>query len=137
VRAQADAAAAEGVRALSAAIGTGSGALAGAVVVGPPAGPPRALAEIVRSHTALHTAEGELYRSVVRDACAALGVEAEAVPRKGLVERVADVVGVDLGSVRATVDGLGRTLGPPWRKEQKEAALAAWWGLAHRSLASR
>lgn len=104
----------------------------GAVIVGPAgaAEESRSVADILRSHAAIHRAEGILYRSVVRDAFLALGVEVSTVPRSGLLERVAAAINLDPSAVQAKVDALGRTLGPPWRKEQKEAALAAWWRLS-------
>jgi hypothetical protein len=105
--------------------------LAGAVVVGavPAAGGLQPVDECVRTHTTIHTAEGALYRSVLGDAFGAKGIPVSAVARNDLPEEVALAVGRDAATVQALIADLGKPLGAPWRREQKEAALAAWWGL--------
>jgi hypothetical protein len=105
--------------------------LSGAVVVGAPPSPSglRPVAECVRTHTTIHTAEGALYRSVLWDALCAKGIAVSAVGRDELPEELALAVGRDVAGVRQVVAELGQPLGAPWRREQKEAALAAWWGL--------
>ena len=105
--------------------------LAGAVVVGaaPATGGLAPVPECVRTHTTIHTAEGALYRSVLWDAFGDRGVTVSAVARDELPEEVALALGRDTATVQALVAELGKALGPPWRREQKEAALAAWWGL--------
>jgi hypothetical protein len=112
--------------------------LVGAVVVGPApvagdggggGGGLAPVAECVRTHTTIHTAEGALYRSVLWTAFGAKGIAVSAVPRKELPEEVALAVGRDVDSVQSVIAELGKPLGAPWRREQKEAALAAWWGL--------
>ena len=82
-----------------------------AAVIGDSLEYPGSLADIVKSHNRLHTAEGVLYRRAVVDALHDLGVDCELVPAKLLP--AADAVTV-LGKVP-----------PPWRKEQKDAARAA------------
>jgi hypothetical protein len=105
--------------------------LAGAVVVGaaPASGGLAPVPECVRTHTTIHTAEGALYRSVLWEAFAGKGIAVSAMARDELPEEVALAVGRDTATVQALVADLGKPLGPPWRREQKEAALAAWWGL--------
>ncbi|HEV7758915.1 MAG TPA: hypothetical protein VGO78_07995 [Acidimicrobiales bacterium] len=103
--------------------------LAGAVVVGATPGALLPVAECVRTHTTIHTAEGALYRSVLGDAFAERGVAVSAVARNELPEEVALAVGRDAATIQALVADLGKSLGPPWRREQKEATLAGWWGL--------
>lgn len=73
------------------------------------------LAAVLRSHPLLHLAEGQLAREAV----------AEAATRAGLPVYYLDPKGrLDPAAVERTV-ALGRTAGPPWRKEHKMAALAA------------
>jgi hypothetical protein len=105
--------------------------LTGAVVVGasPAAGGLPPVAECVRTHTTIHTAEGALYRSVLWDAFGSRGVSVSSVPRDELPEEVALALGRDPATVQTLVAELGKALGPPWRREQKEATLAGWWGL--------
>jgi hypothetical protein len=69
-------------------------------------GDPGDLDQILASHPRLHTAEGCFYRDVFREACA---VPVHLVPPSSL----------DASKV-------GKLAGPPWGKDQKLAALAAW-----------
>ena len=69
-------------------------------------GDPGTLEHILAAHPRLHTAEGCLYRDVLREACP---IPVELVPPKSL--EIAQV---------------GKLSGPPWGKDQKLAALAAW-----------
>jgi hypothetical protein len=70
------------------------------------------------SHPAIHTAEGEFFRSVVRAACEDCGLRCDGVKEKELATGVAGIA------------DLGKLLGPPWRADQKFASLAAWLVLA-------
>jgi hypothetical protein len=56
-------------------------------------------------------------------------VSVSAVPHDELPEEVALAVGRDAVGVQTLISQIGKVLGPPWRREQKEAALAGWWGL--------
>jgi hypothetical protein len=64
------------------------------------------LADVLAAHPRLHTAEGNLYRDAFRDACTA---PVHIVPPSSL-----------------DVSTVGKLSGPPWGKDQKLAALAAW-----------
>jgi hypothetical protein len=64
------------------------------------------LAEVLASHPRTHTAEGCFYRDVFRDAC---GIAVQIVPPASL----------DASKV-------GKLASPPWGRDQKLAALAAW-----------
>jgi hypothetical protein len=82
------------------------------------------LARILASHSLLHTAEGDLYRSAVIDAFDRRGVEVEPIARHDLAARAASAIGRP--AARDTlVTALGRSAGPPWRKEHKDATFAA------------
>jgi hypothetical protein len=69
------------------------------------------LADVLASHTRVHTAEGVLYRAALADALHARDIEVTLVPA------------ADLSSA-AALDALGK-VAPPWRREHKDAALAA------------
>jgi hypothetical protein len=69
------------------------------------------LTEILAAHTRLHTAEGVLYRSVIVDALHEHGIDTTLVPPDQLGD---NSVLARLGKVP-----------PPWRREHKDAALAA------------
>lgn len=67
---------------------------------------PGSLEQTLASHPRLHTAEGCFYRDVLRDACRG---HVEIIPPSAL----------DPSTV-------GKLAGPPWGRDQKLAALAAW-----------
>ena len=85
---------------------------------------PDSLAPILASHALVHAAEGELYRDALIDAATDAGVAVHLTPTAALD-------GDDLAPAREHLASLGRELGPPWRREQKDAALAAVAALAH------
>jgi hypothetical protein len=68
------------------------------------------LDEILASHPRIHTAEGCFYRDVVRQACS--------VPVRLFAPSSLDASRV------------GKLAAPPWGKDQKLAALAAWSAIA-------
>jgi len=73
------------------------------------------LDHILASHPRIHTAEGCFYRDVFREAC---GGRARLLPP---------------GSLDPST--IGRLAPPPWGRDQKLAALAAWTALGRRSRA--
>lgn len=88
------------------------------------------LAEILASHPLVHTAEGQLYREALADAAEHRGLPLVRFLQQDLYEEAAKQVGLSEESMRAQLTGLGRALGPPWGKDQKDAAAAAWLALA-------
>ncbi|HSP19559.1 MAG TPA: hypothetical protein VLQ79_08595 [Myxococcaceae bacterium] len=97
----------------------------GASVITGKTAPTTSLAAILRSHAAIHAAEGELYRSVIRCASEDLGLPVLQVPAPELVPRAASALELGRGEVPGFVTDLGRALGPPWTADHKAAALAA------------
>ncbi len=73
---------------------------------------PGTLDAILATHPKLHSAEGVLYRAAIADALAVQGITA-ALVGKG-----------DLGGNEWVLDALGK-VPSPWRKEHKDATLAA------------
>jgi hypothetical protein len=90
------------------------------------------MATVLASHALIHAAEGMLYRAALAEAAARSGL---AVARHAPGEPDAAAVAA-LGTTRAGLDRMltewGRELGPPWRKEHKQAAAAALGELCHR-----
>jgi hypothetical protein len=80
---------------------------------------PDTVAGVLASHSAMHAAEGELYREALADAAEALGIPAVHYRR-----------GAPAGAHADTIAAMGRAAGPPWRAEHKEAAAAALTELA-------
>ncbi|MGO9829778.1 MAG: hypothetical protein ACLPJH_06520 [Myxococcaceae bacterium] len=83
------------------------------------------LGDILRSHPVIHTAEAELFRSALAEACGRHGLAVTGVASKELLQEAARVNGLRAQSLKRRLDELGRALGPPWAIDQKEAALAA------------
>jgi len=91
---------------------------------------PGDLAAIFASHTLLHAAEGELVREALSEAAAAADLPVVRHRQKELLAIAQRVLGLGDDEVRARLARLGQGLGPPWRQEQKDAALAAWLTIA-------
>jgi hypothetical protein len=88
------------------------------------------VAEILASHPLVHSAEGQLYREALAGAAELRGLPLTRYLPQDLYERAAEAVGLGDESLRAQLTGLGRALGSPWQRDQKEAAAAAWLALA-------
>jgi hypothetical protein len=91
---------------------------------------PSDLAAILRSHPLVHTAEGVFYREAIAAAAEKCGLAVVCVPRRELADRFASALRADDAGARGWLDGAGRDLGPPWGRDQKDAAAAAVVALA-------
>ncbi|HEX8950834.1 MAG TPA: hypothetical protein VF945_03265 [Polyangia bacterium] len=91
--------------------------VAAGVVVG---AAPRAstLQTILASHSAIHAAEGALYRAAIARACAALGIRVVEVPARELGARAAGLFGIAVAAVPDHLTAIGRAHGRPWAKDQ-------------------
>jgi hypothetical protein len=87
---------------------------------------PQELAAIFASHTLLHAAEGELVRDALSEAAAAADLPVVRHRQKELAATAERQLGLDGDTLRIRLAALGQAVGPPWRHEQKDAALAAW-----------
>jgi len=88
------------------------------------------LPDILASHPMIHTAEGELFRNALVAAGESCGLRVIGVKERGLYALAATALGAPAERLRSDVDGLGRTLGPPWGQDEKYAALVAWVALS-------
>jgi hypothetical protein len=86
---------------------------------------PDTVAEVVANHSAMHAAEGDLYRDVWADAAAVRRVAVALYPRNDAIGAAARLVGTTTDGLAGALAALGRQLGPPWQKEHREAAAAA------------
>jgi hypothetical protein len=91
--------------------------------------PPGSIAEIVAAHPRIHTAEGLFYRDVLCDAARATGMQVEVLSPKGLEQTAAGAMHVAAARLGELLARAGRAIGPPWSKDQKASALAAWIAL--------
>ena len=88
-----------------------------------------ALEKILASHAMVHTAEGELFREALRAAGRECGLPLAAVRERELFSRGAADLGIPEKRIQERFAEMGRALGPPWRQDQKSAALVAWLAL--------
>jgi len=103
-----------------------------AVLVGP--GMPNwSTDEILAVHVRMHKAEGELFRDVLVAGARACDLELTTLPDKSALEDATKRLGLTRTRLDAHLAALGRAAGPPWGKDQKEAAAAALVALKHAS----
>ena len=94
-------------------------------LVGGNAGPPLSLESILRNHSAVHAAEGALFRNAVRSASEALGLPVAEVRSRELVARAARALGLPPSRVPERLSRMGLEAGRPWSKDQKDGTLVA------------
>jgi len=70
--------------------------------------------------------EGLAVREALRLACLECGLSFVEMDEKTLDEAAAVKLGCSSGEIAAALKALGAAAGKPWRKEQKQACLAAW-----------
>ena len=95
-----------------------------AVLVGDPM-PDWSVDEILAVHFRMHQAEGALFQDVLGAAARACGIKRVAVPIKQLATQARTVFGPRTSRILTQIAMLGKSVGPPWGKDQKEATLAA------------
>src|SRR6266852_5152513 len=83
------------------------------------------LAKILASHALIHAAEGEFFREAFSKACEALDLPVTGFPERNLGQAFQTAFGKAAARMRRQISDLGRSLGPPWTKDQRSAALAA------------
>ena len=83
------------------------------------------LEKILAAHPLIHTAEGEFFRNTVTQACEDLQIHVTAIRQRDLDERAKSTYGKAASEVQGNIESLGKTIGPPWTKDHKTAALAA------------
>jgi hypothetical protein len=82
--------------------------------------------QVGNPHIRAHASEGKLFRTVVEEALRAHGVPCTIFLEKQLSATAAGTLGRDEGAIKRTVAELGKTVGGPWRADEKAAAIAAW-----------
>ena len=86
---------------------------------------PADLHAILASHALIHAAEGEMYRDVLVRAGEHLSLRVTGVRERDVLVR-AKATGRPGAELQRRVAEMGRSLGPPWRQDEKLATLAAW-----------
>lgn len=108
-------------RALEAVPAEIDGEVRGLGLIGEAKSIPTDVAKVLASHALMHAAEGEMYRQALVDAANALDLRVQRIPTHALDTEMDDAL-----------SRLGRALGPPWRKDHKQATLAALAALGYR-----
>ena len=86
--------------------------------------------EILAVHVRMHTAEGELFRDVLVSGAKACNLRLRTLAEKSALDDAAKALGIGRAKLDALLAALGKEAGPPWGKDQKEAAAAALVALA-------
>lgn len=86
----------------------------------------RDLARIGNPHIRAHAAEGILFRRVLDDAARANQVPCRTFAEREFEEILKKELGAKSSSIRKKLDEAARALPPPWRADEKLAAMAAW-----------
>jgi len=81
--------------------------------------------EILAVHFRMHKAEGVLFKDALARAAEACGLRLVGIPEKQLDQHAARALAGPASRVKQTIASLGKSVGPPWGKDQKDAALAA------------
>jgi hypothetical protein len=84
------------------------------------------LEKILQSHALIHTADGELFREVLRSASARCGLQITCSKERGLLEQCTEAFSLKAPELLRRVTELGRSFGSPWTQDEKFATLAAW-----------
>jgi hypothetical protein len=94
------------------------------------------LPQILASHALIHTADGELFRGALLQACARCELAQTTMKERELLTRASEILRSKPKVLVRRIADLGRALGPPWTQDEKFASLAAWIALASPALNS-
>jgi hypothetical protein len=83
-------------------------------------------AKIGNPHIRAHAHEGRLFRVVVEDALRSHGIECDVIVEKQLATKAAADLQRPDAEIKRALAAFGKTIGGPWRAEEKAAATAAW-----------
>jgi hypothetical protein len=90
----------------------------------------RNLEKIGSTHIRAHAAEGVLFREVLEFAAAANKLSSRRFDERSLEMTAELELKLPLAIIRARLAEMGRSVGSPWRADEKAAAIAAWLVLA-------
>lgn len=90
---------------------------------------PKNLADVLRSHPMIHTAEGALFQQAIVSACEECGLAPLYARERDVWPNAASALGVKESSLRKQVDSLRKSVGAPWGTDQKTASAFALFTL--------
>jgi hypothetical protein len=99
--------------------------------------PDLSVAQIVAVHARMHQAEGELFRSALVRGAERAGLAVTGIREKELEAHAGRAIDLAPAERSARLAEAGKRAGPPWARDQKEAALAAWIALRAAGPAAR
>lgn len=88
------------------------------------------LAATLASHTMIHTAEGDFFRDALKKACECCGLAVSPIKEKQVWDQAVTSLRISREELERRISELGRSIGPPWRQDEKLSALAGWIVLA-------
>ncbi len=94
------------------------------VLVGSPM-PDWSVEEILAVHFRMHKAEGALFREALVRSARACELRLVAIPEKQLMTHASRALGIPVSDLEERMTTIGKPVGSPWGKDQKDAALAA------------
>jgi len=103
-----------------------------AVLVGNPM-PDWTVEQILAVHFRMHKAEGVLFRDVLARAAEDCGLKLVAIPEKQLTEHAERALNTPSSTLAKQIARLGKSVGAPWGKDQKDATLSALVALKTRA----
>jgi hypothetical protein len=92
--------------------------------------PPWTTEEILAVHFRMHKAEGELFRQALAAGAQACGLALTTLPDAAAREAAARALALPRQALDRMLAALGEQAGPPWGRDQKDAAAAALVALA-------
>ena len=95
---------------------------AAGLVVGSDTNPER----IKNDHIRAHALEGRLFRTALADALTAHGLGCSVIVEREAYGKAAPSLALSEDKLKRAIAELGRSVGGPWRADEKMAALAAW-----------
>lgn len=84
------------------------------------------LASTLASHTMIHTAEGDFYRDALKKACEYSGLAVSPIKEKQVWDHAAACLRIPREDLERRVGEMGKSIGPPWRQDEKLCAIAGW-----------
>jgi hypothetical protein len=88
------------------------------------------LEKIFASHALIHTADGELFRDAIRDACEKCKLPVAALKEREIFDAASRSLRLEPDVLKRRIATMGKALGPPWSQDEKLSLLAAWISLA-------
>jgi hypothetical protein len=87
-------------------------------------------AKVGNPHIRAHASEGRLFRTVLESALRCHGVACEVIVEKQLAAKATAGLKRRDAEIRSVLAGFGKSLGAPWRADEKAASIAAWLALS-------